>query len=400
MAKRHAVPTKTLSVESVVAWRLAQQHLVEPFARDPVEVARDLVGVQAQVLSAAALSIALRTPPRTGGTIDDTAAALADRRLVRMWGHRGTLHLFAAEDVPTLVASSIPSEPWRRPAWLRFFRVTERQMERAIEAIGEILDDGVPRTRAELADAMRESHGDEFARLVGGSWGTFLKQAGDKGYVVHAWSGDSTVRFTRPDRWLGTWRVEDSAEAIRALVRRYLAAYGPASVDEVARWWGQRGGQMRPTMRELGAELTEVDVAGERGLVLTGTLPAIEGAALPTGDHGVRLLGPFDPMTVGAGLRNHLLPAAYLTRVSRTAGWISPIVLVDGRAAAVWNGQVRGSALAITIDPFERFSAARKRAVAHAAERVAAASGVTLTVDYGRVFDAPPRVVAGAAGSG
>jgi hypothetical protein len=386
MPKMPTLPRVAIPVERVVAWRLARQRLAGLPATGPLEVARDLVGVQAQVMSSAALSIALRTRPRTGGTLDDTAKALEDRTLVRMWGHRGTLHLIAAEDVPTLVASSIPSEPWRRPAWLRYFKVTERQMERAIEAVGEILDDGVPRTRAELAEQMRAEHGDDFARLVGGSWGSFLKQAGDKGFVVHAWTGDGSVRFTRPDRWLGTWRVEDSVDAMRSLVRRYLAAYGPASVDEIARWWGQLGGQMRPIVRELAPDLTEVETGDERGLILTADVPAIEAAELPRGDDGIRLLGPFDPFTVGAGLRGHLVPAKHLQRVSRTAGWISPIVLVDGRAAAVWTSEQKRSELAITIDLFERTAAATKRAIGAAAQRVAALSGARLRVAWGPVF--------------
>jgi len=136
MPKMPAVRRVAIPVEHIVAWRLVRQRLAGKPAADPVEVAVDLVGVQAQVMSSAALSIALRTKPRPGGMLDDTTKALPERKLVRMWGHRGTLHLFAAEDVPTLVASSLPSEPWRRPAWLRWFKVTERQMERAIEAVG------------------------------------------------------------------------------------------------------------------------------------------------------------------------------------------------------------------------------------------------------------------------
>jgi hypothetical protein len=375
-------PARALELERVVAWRLARQRLVGPDAKDPATVARDLVGVQAQVLSSAALSIALRT----GGRVEATPKALEDRKLLRMWAQRGTLHIFAPDDVPTVVASRSAIEPWRRPAWLRYFGVTERQMERAIEAVGEILGDGRPRTRAELSEAMAEEYGKQFAELVRGSWGGFLKQAGNKGYVAQAWTGDASVAFVRPDRWLKSWRAEDPAEANRALALRYLAAYGPATATEVNRWWGMTGSGLKTVLRELGDQVTEVDVNGWRGLVRTEDIDGIEKADLPRGDDGICFLGPFDPLTVGAGMREHLIPAASLARVSRTAGWISPVVLVDGRAAAVWDSRRAGDGLTITVDLFGKATAALKKGIALAAERVAQAQGTTATVGYGRVF--------------
>jgi hypothetical protein len=375
-------PARQLPAAKVSAWRLSRQRLAGRPAKDPATVARDLVGVQAQVLSSAALSIALRT----GGRVEATSEALAKRRLMRLWAHRGTLHLFAAVDVPVTVAARRTLEPWRRPAWLRYFGVTEVQMERAIEAVGEILDDGVPRTRAQLSDAMEADYGKAFAGLVRGSWGTFLKQAGNKGYVAQAWTGDSSVAFVRPDRWLRSWRTVDSDEAMRTMLLRYLAAYGPASPAEVNRWWGMTGSGLKPVLKSLCGELTEVDVDGHRGLVRTADLPAIEAAALPPADDGIRFLGAFDPLTVGAGLRAHLIPEAHLARVSRTAGWISPIVLIDGNAAGVWAGIPDGSGLRIRIDMFGRPPARVRKAVEAASGRVSDALGADPVVEFGPVF--------------
>jgi hypothetical protein len=375
-------PVRALDLNRVVAWRLSRQRLSGPHARDPVTVARDLVGVQAQVLASAALSIALRT----GGRVEATARGLEDRQLLRLWAQRGTLHIFAADDVPTVVAARSTMEPWRRPAWLRYFGVTERQMERAIEAVGDILGDGKPRTRAELSEAMAEEYGKPFAELVRGSWGGFLKQAGNKGYVAQAWTGDSSVAFVRPDKWLDRWRTEDPDEANRVLVLRYLAAYGPATATEINRWWGMPGAGLKPVLRQLGDEVTEVEVDGRRGLVRTEDLDEIERAILPDGDDGVRFLGPFDPLTVGAGMRDHLIPAKHLARVSRTAGWISPVLLVDGRAAGVWDSRRTSDRLAITVDLFGRARPGLKAAIARAAGRVADAQGASASVAYGQVF--------------
>lgn len=387
--KKATKPIRTLSAANVAAWRLTRQRLTGPPAKSPEVVARDLVGVQAQVLSSAALSISVRT----GGRVEATSMALEKRRLIRSWGMRGTLHLFAADHFPSVVAALSLREPWRRPSWLRYFGTTEEQMEAGIEAVGEILDDGVPRTRAELADAMDARFGAGLAKLVRGSWGMFLKQAANKGFASQAWTGDSSVAFVRPDRWLPEWRTDDPDEALRALLLGYLAAYGPASPAEINRWWGVTGAGLKPVIRQLAGQVTEVEVDGARGLARTEDLDAIDSATPPRGDDGVVLLGPFDPLTIGAGMRQHLIPAAHLTRVSRTAGWISPVVLVDGRVAGVWDSVRKGDRLTVTIDPFERLNAARRGAVGAAAKRLGAAQGADVTVEYGAVFAAYPTTV-------
>src|SRR5215470_877118 len=86
----------------VAAWRLGRQWIAPAAATSPESVARQLIGVQAQVVSAAAMAVALRGERLT---VDAVPTALADRRIVRAWAMRGTLHVFDADDYPTIVGS-------------------------------------------------------------------------------------------------------------------------------------------------------------------------------------------------------------------------------------------------------------------------------------------------------
>ena len=386
-AKAAAAPAIALDPTRVHAWRIDRQLLGRGAAGSPAEVARTLVGVQAQVTSSAALAIALRSKRSRGKTpaVDTTTRALFDRRLVRAWAMRGTLHLFAADDVPTVAAALRGKERWRRPAWLRWFGVTEPEMDRLIDAIGEVLDDDRPRTRAELADEVGAQHGNRAAELLRGSWGSTLKVASDRHYLVQSAEDEAGVRFIRASRWIPGWRDEEPREALAALVERYLAAYGPATLQELLRWWGVSERKvMRPIVAQLGSAVTEVDVAGVRAFVRSQDVDAINATRPGRGD--VQLVGGFDPFIVGAGLREQLIPPAHLKRVSRTAGWISPVVLVDGVAAGVWDMQRKRDRLAITVETFAKADPDLRRSIAAAAERVAAALGTTPTVAYGPVF--------------
>jgi hypothetical protein len=382
-------PVPSLPAANVHAWRVRRQLLAPgSAASDPVDVARTLVGVQAQVVSAAALAIALRTNPVRGGTTV-TATALRERRLVRSWAMRGTLHLFAADDVPVIAAALGGKDNWRRPAWLRWFGVTEPEMDTLIDTIGDVLDDGRPRTRSELADEIGVRLGVKAGQLLLGSWGSTLKVASDRHYLCQSAEDEAGVRFVKASRWLDAWREEDPDAALAVLVERYLAAYGPATLREILRWWGVSVVKvMRPVIAALGEAVTEVEVDGTRAYVRSEDVDAIAATRPSNGD--VRLVGPFDPLIVGAGLREQLLPAAHLKRVSRTAGWISPVVLVDGRAAGVWDSTRTADRLRITVDPFEPFDRSRKDAVERAATRIAEAHGATAAVAYGTVFRSGP----------
>jgi hypothetical protein len=303
---------------------------------------------------------------------------------------RSTLHLLAAEDVPTVAAALGGKERWRRPAWLRWFGVSESEMERLIDTIGEILDDGRPRTRAELAEAVGARLGPKVGKLLLGSWGSALKVASDRHFLVQSAEDDAGVRFVRASRWLGTWRSEDAREALAVLVERYLAAYGPATLRELLRWWGvAEVAGMRPIIAAFGDRLTEVEVEGVRAYVRTEDVDAIHATRSTRGK--VILVGGFDPFVVGAGLRDQLIPPAHLKRVSRTAGWISPVVLVDGRVAGVWDWSRRGERLALTVELFRPPIAtpALRRAVESAGARIGAAHGLPAAVEFGSVFAVP-----------
>jgi hypothetical protein len=389
---RAAARLSPVDPAKLAAWRARRQFLSSLAPGGHVEqVATDLVGIQAQVMSSAALSIAIRV---TDGRVDDVPAAVADRRLVRSWGMRGTLHLWAADDYPLVVAALGLRENWRRPVWLRYFGVTEAEMEALIGAVGEILGDGRPRSRSELAAEIADRLGPKQGANLAGSWGTYLKPAAMRGLLCQAAGDGNKVTFTRPDIWIGRWRDVDPQEALTTLVRRYLRAYGPASAKELSRWWGDNLGALKPALAALADDLVDIEAGDARGLFLRSELDAV-GDERP--DHAPVLLGAFDPLSVGMGRRDWFLPSEHTTRVSRTAGWISPVVLLDGAVAGVWSGARSGDRYAITIDLFEPPAGELKRQLQAAGERIADANGAQLDLGFGPVFpaQAPPAEDAG-----
>lgn len=371
----------------VLSLRLERQHLVERCApSQAVDVVRDLVGVHAQVMSAAELQLAARVDGMRPAAVRDLL--WEQRRLVKVWAFRQTLHLLTPDDLAEFVLAARSLERWHTPAWLRYFVLTEEQVESLIDAVGVALTDR-PLTRAEVVAAVtKRLRKPELTEAMLTGWGTFFAPAAQRGKLAFGPSDGRNVTFVSPKAWLGRpFDCRDPSgtradEALGRLIVRYLAAFPGATKEMVARWWG--GGRMSAINRALAvvrSEVEEVDVEGARGLVRRGDAKDVSAAAF----RGVRLLPGFDPFTNELPRRvDSVLPDARHDLVHRTAGWVTPIVVVDGRIAGTWEIDGGKSGGSVSVVPFGRWRGDARKELAAEVDRVASFVGRPLAVSVGR----------------
>ena len=365
--------------ERIAALRLERQHLERRAAlEDLVAVVRDHVGIQAQVMGNAELALNARVD---GLTREEVRDALWTRRtLVKTWAMRGTLHLVAADEMPELVGALGTRINWLRPVWLGYFGVTAAEMIALQDAIGETLTDR-PMTRTALAaELARRLADDAFAERVTSSWGTFLKPAAGRGYLCFGPDDGRNVTFVDPRAWLGREMPAPSEAAVVAVVARHLAAFPGSSRGELARWWGVQGGApLRKPLAALGDRLVEVLAGGTKVLVRREDAGHLAGGEPSS---AVRLLPGFDPYTLSLQKEAEpLLPLARRPLVSRTAGWISAVLLVGGAVAGTWTHEVRKGRLRIELRPWRSLSDIERRAVHEEADRVGAFLGAAPEVE-------------------
>lgn len=315
----------------VLTWR-TRRHLLDPAAGGgPVEVARRLAGVHAQVTSAAELAVALRqADPRPG----EVAAALADRTLVKTWAMRGTLHLLPADEAAAYLKLSGAHHNWERASWQQTFGATPADLAAIASAATEALAGGAVLTREELTARIVERTGSaHLSDVLSSGWGTLLKPLAWWGVLCFGPPRGSKVTFVSAS-WL-----PPVPDAPRVVLRAFLGAYGPVTPQLFDKVWLSRGNTPKALLRhwfeELGDELAEISVEGERRLILAEHADDLLGTE--PGDT-VRLLGPFDVYILGGGTTaTELIPAVRRGSVSRAGGWISPVVLRGGRVAGVWD---------------------------------------------------------------
>jgi hypothetical protein len=322
--------------DQVLAWRLRQQSLAPRGTSSVARLVRELAGVQAQVASSAELALATRQQEPEAGAVEK---ALDTRQVVKTWAMRGTLHLVAAEHVAACLSLMAAARTWEKPAWQRTFGVTPTQMTALGEAVDDILA-GRALTRQELTEALvADGRFASFEAQLTSGWGTVLKPLAWTGKLCHGPNQGNRVTFASPrDRVPGWSGTIDPEEAARTVIPAYLGAHGPATPETFDAWLtrnAHRKATVRGWFASLGEELAQVEVDGTTCYLRAEDVDALA-AARPSQE--VRLLAGFDQYVLGPGTSDtRLLRAERRKAVSRTSGWITPVVVYRGRVAGVWE---------------------------------------------------------------
>jgi len=326
--------------------RLVRRHrLTRPDrAGDPLTIARSLVTLHATDAVTVFLAIQARS---TGVAPADVERALYEERsLVRMLAMRRTLWAVPRELVPVVFAAATravaATQRKRLEGFVRDSGVSTRPGAwitragkaalAAVEARGEAMTSEVVADVPLLAKKLRFGSGRWEVEQSAGA--RVLPQLAMEGRLVRGRPRGSWIspqfRWVTTEGWLGGPIEElDVATAQAQLLRRWLAAFGPATERDM-RWW--TGWTARETRAALAAIAhAEVDLGGSTGYVLADDL-----APTPLPEPTATLLPTLDPTTMGWKERDWYL-GEHAGILFDTNGNAGPTVWWDGRIVGGWS---------------------------------------------------------------
>ena len=318
-----------------------------------------LVGVQAQAPDAPYVGLWTRL---AGFRPDGLAAALTERRAVRMPLMRATIHLVTARDALAL-------RPAVQPALDRNFAGSPAARHLVGVDAGELHDAArdllaaAPRTRAELSRLLAErwpDH-DDLALAYSVTYRVPVVQVPPRGI----WGSSGAARWASGTSWLsGTPPVP--ALSPDELILRYLAAFGPATVNDVQTWSGLT--RLREVTTRLGDRLrTFRDEAGRDLFDLPdGPRPDPDVPAPP------RFLPEYDNVLLSHADRTRVNPDGRPIPLPPGNGAALGTLLVDGELRATWRITRDDGAVALTVRPFAPLAAADVDAVTAEGSRLLA----------------------------
>jgi hypothetical protein len=335
-----AAAGRALSLRELNRTTLARQFLLERVDLPVVDVVTRLVALQAQLARPPYVGLWTRL---TGFTRTDLSAPIEHKRIIKATFLRGTLHLLTARD------------------YLKFRATLQPVLTSALDGIvkqrGAQVD--VPRL-VEAVRAFMLERPCSFAQIT-----TLLKglvHDGDPGAMRYAvrthlpmvqvpiqkgWSFPGNPEFTLADAWLGT--TVPTSERLPDLVKRYLAAFGPATIKDMETWSYLK--DLQPVFEAMRSELVVYRTEQGRRMELFDLADSpIADRELPA---AVRFLPEFDNLLLAHQDRTRVVPKAYRSKVYLPGLRVAATVLVDGFVAATWITERVKQTASIIVSPLE-----------------------------------------------
>jgi hypothetical protein len=249
----------------------------------------------------------------------------------------------------------------------------EGDPSRAVQAVERMLEREGPLTRREVLERLRRRKLGKVDEAVAYHV-LFLTAAA--GAVCYGPDRGRDRCFVLVRDWLGEPRALDREAALAELAVRYLASHAPAGPEDLAYWSGLRMGDARRAWRGVEDRVTVVRARGTQLWTLRSAPDEH-----PVGV--VRLLPNFDEYVLGWKDRGFAVTPDRWKAINRGAGWIHPVVLVDGRLVGVWKGMRASGSLRVEVSAFGSLSAAVRRRVVAEAGATAAYEGAAAEVSFG-----------------
>jgi len=332
----------------VNAFRLTRHHLVGTQRSSLLEVTSDVCGIQAQIMACAHLSLNARIPNLTR---EEIRAALYDKRtLVKAHCMRQTLHLLPASQYATYISANKKTRAKQVRNVMDRFKITDREADQLTRVLLDALAEK-PLAQKALRAAIRPQVSKRVRAWMDKVWG-IVRPAVVEGLVCYGPDAGNEITYVRTEDWLPKQKAIDPESAQQFLLRAYLRAYGPGTARDFAFWSGISMKEVTAVWKSVEDEFSEVELEDRKAYILREDEAALRKSSLK--NPNLRLLANFDVFLLAHAEKSHMVHDRHYKKIYRNQGWISPVILLDGKVIGTWSHKVTGQKLAIALKPFSK----------------------------------------------
>lgn len=309
----------------------------------PSEVVHRMVALQAQDYYASLWGIGLRV----AGTIteEEVEQAVSERKIVRTWPMRGTLHFAASEDAKWMLKLLTPRVIKSSAGRHKQLELDKSVFNKSRKLLEKHLQGEVSLTRPELYRILDENG---------------ISTEGQRGYHIIRHLAQNAVicfgcrrgkqhTFVLFDEWIPKSKNLIRDEALAELASRYIHSRGPVTEYDFAAWAGLTVSSARNSFKMIETEFEKKEITGQ-----TYWFP--EPVDSSHNKSPVHLLPGFDEMICGYKDLSAILEPGRKKSVILKNGILKPVIITNGKIIGSWKRTLKTNTVKIKLKPFTKLT--------------------------------------------
>jgi hypothetical protein len=351
------------TIDEVLALRMRSLLLDSQKIRTPEEVVSWMGAMQAQDLASGEWSFGARC---AGLTQTDIHNATIDRRILRTWPMRGTVHFVPPADAKWMLnvtgIRALDGAERRRQQ----LGLTEAIVTKASEVLQQALSGGHSLTRAEcvalLIDAGVHTASEHGYHLL---W-----YASQIGVTCIGPQQGKEQTFVLLDDWVPKPNSLSRDDALAMLAIRYFRSHGPATQKDFVGWTGLIVGDAKRGVKNAGEALTEITTVG--GPMIASMASLDDDMPRSIQENELLLLPGFDEYLLGYKDRTAMISPEHFNQIIPGGnGVFKPTIVANGRVIGTWKRTIKKRRVEMQAIAFKEFTKRQRQAFTKASHMYA-----------------------------
>jgi len=323
--------------------RLNNQHISEARFSKPEDIVKWMGAIQAQDYLGSLWAIGLRLKNKSESDIE---ASIKNKKIVRSWPMRGTLHFVAAEDLRWMLQLLTPRIIKRSAGLYRQAGLDNKVFTKCRKLISAALRDGREFTRNEIYAVLERAK----ISTVDQRGLHILGHLAQEGFICFGPRKGKQQTFVLLEEWLAPSKIPEREESLTRLAITYFRSHGPATINDFAWWSGLTLSEVKTAIQIAGSKITEEKVNGQSYWMLSQSKEA-------KSSQNVFLLPNFDEYLVAYKDRSAALDLKFMNHIKSSGNGIftSPLI-INGRMTGIWKRSFEKDKVSIETNSFAPLS--------------------------------------------
>ena len=345
-----------LTDENFLQQRLHHQQVASCKFQTPGNLVKWMGAMQAQDYPASLWAIGLRIH---GISEKDVEKVIANKKIIRTWPMRGTLHFVAPEDVRWMLQLLTPRIVARSAGIYKTAGLDDKIFSKSRKLIAKELEGDKQLTRAEiyaLLEKAKVSTGAQRGLHI-------LGRLAQEGLICLAARKGKQQTFSLLEEWVPKAKILQGDEALNEIALRYFSSHGPATVYDFSWWSGLTTTEAKKALQMAQHSLVKQTKEGRD--YWSGKNTEAYGEALEK----TYLLPNFDEYAVGYTDRQALVDDANERRVKTSFSFLNASIITNGKITGFWKRSLTKDEVLLEAKVFSTLSKTAMRSLEAEAKR-------------------------------